>query len=270
MKSKIKIYSIFSENEFKRNIAYKGSFYLFVLCSMFSVFINFYLWMAIYSDNQVINGMTKNEMIVYVFMSFIISTIVMIDISDNMTNDVIKGDIIMNLIKPIDYRLTLISRAIGIMCYRFIVPSVFIWIGLEIYRVTCLDMEFTGILSICLFLISTIFSFFIYVLLDFTIGIVGFFTTYIYGLNLAKKAIISFLSGALIPISFFPSLIQDIFSMLPFSSLVYNPVMIYLNKYSGEEILFVFLKQIIWILILYVLGKILWNKVTKKIIVLGG
>ena len=61
---------------------------------------------------------------------------------------------------------------------------------------------------------------------------VAFFTTYIFGMLMAKEALLSFLTGQLIPLSFFPPLVQRIFDFLPFSSMVYTPVMIYLGKYS--------------------------------------
>ena len=63
----LKVYWPFTENELKRNLAYKGSFYLFMLCSCFGAFISYYLWMAIYgsSSTGVLGGFTKNEMVIY-------------------------------------------------------------------------------------------------------------------------------------------------------------------------------------------------------------
>ena len=118
--------------------------------------------------------------------------------------------------------------------------------------------------------VLTIFSFFIYVLFDFCFGMIAFFTTYIFGLQMVKSAVLSFLTGELIPLSFFPAVFQKVFDFLPFSSMVYTPVMIYLGKYSGSELMFVLARQVIWIVILYVLGSLIWKKVTKRLVVLGG
>ena len=85
-----------------------------------------------------------------------------------------------------------------------------------------------------------------------------------------KEALLSFLTGQLIPLSFFPAAVQRIFDFLPFSSMVYTPVMIYLGKYTGSELGFVLLRQAVWILLLYALGSIIWKKVTKRLVVLGG
>ena len=99
---------------------------------------------------------------------------------------------------------------------------------------------------------------------------IAFFTTYIFGMLMAKDALLSFLTGQLIPISLFPLGVQKVFEYLPFSSMVYTPVMIYLGKYTGQELVFVLVRQFVWVVLLYILGSIIWNKVTKRLVVLGG
>ena len=272
MKNLYKVYLPFLENQFKKNLAYKGSFYLFIVCSLFKPFISYYLWMAIYgsSPTGVLGGLTRAEMVVYVFMTYITSDLALIGISGEISDGVKDGSVVMNLIKPIDYRLSLISKAMGEMLYRFIAPVVLVWIGLEIYKATVLGMGFTSIVNIVLYICSLIMSFFIYVLFDYCFGMVAFITTYMFGMNMAKNALLGFLSGQLIPISFFPEVLQTVFKFLPFSSMVYTPVMVYLGKYTGSELMFVLGRQFFWVLFLYGLGSYLWSRITKRLIVLGG
>ena len=158
----------------------------------------------------------------------------------------------------------------GQVVYRFLAPGVFIWIGLEIYKVKVLGMPVTGVGNVLLYLLSCVMSFLICVLFDFCFGMVAFFTTYIFGMLMAKEALMSFLTGELIPLSFFPAAVQKVFDFLPFSSMVYTPVMIYLGKYTGNELLFVLARQAVWVVILYALGSFIWQKVTKRLVVLGG
>ena len=272
MVNKLKIYLPFAANELKRQLAYKGAFYLFIVISLFSSFISYFLWMAIYgsSGEGSLGGLTQNEMVVYIFMVYITSSIVNISISKEVGMDIVKGQVVMNLIKPIDYRMSLIFKALGNMVYRFFVPGIIIWIGLEIYKVTVLGMGVTNISYILLYILSAFMSFLIYVLFDFCFGMIGFFTTYIFGLEMIKDAVLLFLTGQLIPLSFFPDIVQKVFSYLPFSSMTYTPVMIYLGKYQGMELLKVLLIQLAWVVLLYLFGSLIWKKVTKRLIVLGG
>ena len=239
---------------------------------MFSSFISYFLWMAIYgsSESGVIGNLTKNEMVVYIFMVYITSSLVSISISTWIGYDVVEGRVAMNLIKPIDYRASLIAEALGDMLYHLVMPGLFIWAGLEAYKVLVLGMPIVSLSTVFLYLASVFMSFLIYVLFDFCFGMVAFFTTYIFGLRMAKTALLSFLTGQLIPISLFPEVAQRIFDCLPFSSMIYTPVMIYLGKYSGQELAIVMGRQLIWIVILYWLGSIIWKKVTKRLVVLGG
>lgn len=272
MRKMLKIYAPFSINEIKRQLAYKGAFYLWILVSIFGPFISYYLWMAAYgsSETGVLGGMTRNEMVIYVFMAYVTASMVNISISKTVSDDIVKGTVSMNLIKPIDYRMSLIARAVGDMIYQFLLPGVFIWIGLEIYRVQVLGEEMVNIMTLLCYLISVAMSFLIYVLFDFCFGMIAFFTTYIFGMTMAKNAILSFLTGQLIPLSFFPEGVQKVFDFLPFSSMIYTPVMIYLGKYSGNELAFVLLRQAVWVLILYAAGSLIWRKVTARLVVLGG
>ena len=269
---RFRIYLPFAVNEIKTQMAYKGAFYLFILISTFGSFVSYFLWNAIYgsSPNAILGGLNRNEMTVYIFMVYVTSSVVAISISEWVSEDVVKGTVAMQLIKPIDYRLSLIARALGQMVYRFILPAVFIWIGLELYKFFALGLGFTPIFNIVLYIFSCLLSFLIFVLFDFCVGMIAFFTSYIFGLFMVKEALMSFLTGQLIPLSFFPAVVQRIFDFLPFSSMIYTPVMIYLGKYQGTELAWVLLRQLAWVLILYGLGTLIWNRVTKRLVVLGG
>lgn len=272
MRKLLRTYLPFASNELKSQLAYRGAFYIWAFISMFGSFISYFLWMAIYgsSESGVIGNLTRNEMIIYIFMVYVTSSMVSISLSTWVGYDVVEGRVANNLIKPIDYRASLIARAFGNMIYRLLVPGVFIWIGLELYKVFALGMKPVSLPILLAYLCSVLMSFLIYVLFDFCFGMVAFFTTYIFGLRMAKSALLSFLTGQLIPISLFPELAQKIFGFLPFSSMVYTPVMVYLGKYTGSSLALELGKQAVWVILLYWLGSIIWKRVTKRLVVLGG
>ena len=269
---RLRIYLPFALTEIKTQMTYKGAFYLFILISTFGSFVSYFLWSAIYgsSPHAALGGLSRDEMTVYIFMVYVTSSVVAIPISELVSEDVVKGTVAMQLIKPIDYRMSLISRALGHMVYRFVMPAVFIWIGLELYKFFVLGLGFTSLVNVGLYILSCVLSFLIFVLFDFCVGMIAFFTSYIFGLFMVKEALMSFLTGQLIPLSFFPEVVQRVFDYLPFSSMIYAPVMIYLGKYQGAELGWVLLRQGVWVLILYGLGTLIWNRVTKRLVILGG
>ena len=105
---------------------------------------------------------------------------------------------------------------------------------------------------------------------DYCFGMLSFVTTYIFGMTIIKNAMLNFLTGKLIPISFFPAAVQKVFSFLPFTAMTYVPVMIYLGKYSTEQMIWELGKQAFWAIVLCLLGSFLWKKIEKRIVILGG
>ncbi|MBQ8040884.1 MAG: ABC-2 family transporter protein, partial [Lachnospiraceae bacterium] len=59
-------------------------------------------------------------------------------------------------------------------------------------------------------------------------------------------------------------------NLLPFSSMYFTPVQIYLGQLTAKEIGTKFLIQMLWIGVLYLCGNIFWKKGKKKLVVQGG
>ena len=74
----------------------------------------------------------------------------------------------------------------------------------------------------------------------------------------------------MIPITFFPKKVLAILKYLPFSSMQSTPLLIYSGNITGTEILKGIAMQIIWMIILIVIGKVLMNHSIKHVVVQGG
>ena len=57
---------------------------------------------------------------------------------------------------------------------------------------------------------------------------------------------------------------------MPFSSMSYTPVMIYMGKYDITETIFRIAIQAIWAILLYALSKLIWFHAVKRLSVQGG
>ncbi len=266
------IYTPFIKSILKDNLAYKGTFYLYILCKILCVFITYYLWKAIFlsSDNASLGGFTDIEMVAYIFMSFVCSNIVFISMTTKIGNDVMDGSIAINLIKPISYKLKLLSESFGEMVYKLIFPSLFIWVGVEYYKFCTMENYRFLLSNALLFLLSSFLGFIIYFLFEFCFGMLAFYSTYVWGMEIIKNSILTFLTGQLIPLTFFPDTIQKIFDYFPFALMNYAPVMIYLGKFNSSKIMFLIVKQLVWIVLLEIFSYRLWKRITKRISILGG
>ena len=85
-----------------------------------------------------------------------------------------------------------------------------------------------------------------------------------------KNSIIGFLSGSVIPLAFLPEVVRNVFLVLPFASLNYTPVMIYMGMYQGTQVLYYIGLQLFWVLFFWGLSKLLWSVSTRHLSVQGG
>ena len=85
-----------------------------------------------------------------------------------------------------------------------------------------------------------------------------------------KKNTIAFLSGGLVPLDFFPNTIKNVLTLLPLSSLRYDPIMIFQMTVSFQDVFFIIIKGWIWIIILKILSDKIWQNIMRKLVVYGG
>ena len=121
-----------------------------------------------------------------------------------------------------------------------------------------------------MYFVSSILSMILTFYYSYCFGLLSFKITNMWGLSQIMQAITRLISGALIPLTFFPEVVTKIFNFLPFSSMVSTPTLIYLGKLDNLELIKGILIQAIWVLIFIGISKWLWNKLIKQLTILGG
>lgn len=252
---------------FKIATAYKFEFLLALITTPISLFIYYFLWKAIYAytGTDVIRGFTFEAMINYFVLSTIIAFFAWSDVDAWMEHDIIHGDLIYILLRPIKYIADMFYFEIGLKLMNLLVQTVPIVIGTQVLLgFIFMGFEFLllGILS--LFMASTIFF-----LISMLIGFCAFWMGRIQGIRRMKRAIILFMSGGMIPLSFFPAWFETLSHFLPFEYIRYVPINIYLGNYSfagaGFSNIFLMLGiQLVWVVLLYIACKAVWSRAFKK------
>lgn len=251
-------------NEF--NI-YKSNFYLFTLNRIIEVVVYIFVWQAIYNQTgEIAEGKSIEQMITYYILVVSLSPIVLWGINEIMARSIRNGKINKELLNPISYfeyyfgvNLEEIGFAIVVGIATFIICGVF-W-----------NISFpTSIGNFIWFIVVVLLGIPITFFLQMIVGITGFYTNSIWGMQILRKAIISIFSGMIAPIALFPNWFQSLASILPFKELIYTPINIWLGQVSINEIFFVIVKQVIWTIILYIIAKIFFNHAVKKITINGG
>ncbi|WP_414713606.1 ABC transporter permease [Schnuerera sp.] len=229
------------------------------------LFLSYFLWKGIYGGRAVLNGRTFFQMINYIVLSVGISNIFIYPNIYFMSMDIKSGNIAYTLLKPLDYQMQFIFKNIGI-----IIPmSGISFFSVLIFRIFVLQLE--APVNFIYFIISTFLSFLTVITFDFVLGMICFWTENSWGINAFKFAIISFFSGKLIPLDFFPGYLKHIaINILPFSGIVYTPIDIYQSYWSIKNFLIYLIRQSGWIIVFILLGRYIFNLARRHVFINGG
>ncbi|MBW4827731.1 MAG: ABC-2 family transporter protein [Clostridiaceae bacterium] len=232
---------------------------------IFQIFLSYFLWKGIYGSNKILNGRNFQQMINYIILSVGISNIFVYPNIYFMSMDIKSGNIAYTLLKPIDYQMQFIFKNIGIVL-PILVISIFSVLVFQIF-IFSIDMP----VNFIYFVISVFLSLLTVITFDFILGMVCFWTENSWGVSTLEFAIVSFFSGRLIPLDFFPKNFRYLFiEILPFSGIIYTPIDIYQNYWSANDFLMYLIQQSAWIIILLLIGRYIFNIARNHVFINGG
>lgn len=253
-------------------IVYRMNFLGFVIGGLIYCFVMFYLWKAVFDANGggAFLGFSMTDMVIYLFMANTTSQLVYSSVSSDVAEEIKDGSISMRLLKPVNTDLSYLFTELGTILMKFVVLLLPMILGLEIYR-TCIagELLFNG-LNFLLYLVSAVLAYLISFRVNLCFGFIAFYVKNLWGFNILKKSIIGFLSGSLIPLAFLPEPLRICLEYMPFASMNYTPVMIYMGKYSPVEMFLRLGIQAVWAVLVYGISRLIWLGAIKKLCVQGG
>lgn len=267
---KVDLYSAFVRNAFLEMLAYRLRYYTGIFTYLLFVSVHYFIWKAVYAAQPAgaeVKGFTLSEMVSYVAIGWIARSLYFSNIDEVVDELVRSGQISIYLLRPVNFQLMLLSKAIGESLFRL---SFF---SLPIGAVILFTFPVSPPASVAhffLFLLATLGGFFVLALLNFLVGLLAFDFKSIRGVMRAKYFLVQLLSGLLLPLTFFPKWVQPILDFLPFKIIAYVPLQFYLGKISVSESPAVFLSILAWILAFVILGVIFGRRSFDKLTIQGG
>lgn len=251
----------------KTVLAYPTTAWGAFFTTLLQIFVFYYIWMAIYKEDSIINGVSREQIITYIILSRIIYTQVTWGFIPKIGNKIHAGGIIMDMLKPIDFQLFMYIGRMG----DFIAFAAMTALPLLVVCAFTLGMQPPiDFLTLIYFFLSLFMAMTISFFVEFWIGLLTFYTNFSWGLQTFQESLVALFSGALIPLSFFPHWLLIITNLLPFKEMSYSPVAIYLGLIKGHQIFETLLFQLIWCFVLMILSRLFYSFAIKKITVQGG
>ena len=265
-------YRPFTRAGMQEMVAYRANFICFFIGEIMSAFIMYFVWKAVFlsSDSDTFMGFTMEDMVVYLFITFLTGYLTYSDGAFSVGMEILDGSIAMRMVRPCSFEMCFLFQELGnrlISMTMIFVPMV---AGVEIYRFCITGEVRFNLMYFGFYLLSLVFAYMISFYFNVIYGFMAFFFKNLWGTTLVKETLVSFLSGGIIPLAFLPAGLANVLNFLPFASLSYTPVMIYMGMYSVTEILWRIGLQIFWMLVMMGLSKLVWNSAVKHLSIQGG
>ena len=149
-------------------------------------------------------------------------------------------------------------RCLPILLVAFLLP--------EPYRMS-LPVSFGAFL---LFVVSTALGLCVVAALTMLVYALTFFTMSASGVRIFAASIAELLSGAVVPLPFFPEKWRLLAELSPFAAVQNLPLRLYSGNLAGDKALFYLGMQVFWLVALVLLGRILLRRMRRRLVVQGG
>lgn len=263
----MKKYVTLAKLSMQNAVVYRGSFLISLVGSIFFIVSTFYLWKAIYSDRTILLGFSWEDMKSYLFIAFVTNSFMSYYSESRIGYKIRSGEVAMDILKPLDFQNARFAEIMGSSLFEG---------GIIVLMAGSVAVIFSGIklpadvLTWIWFLLSLFLAMFVKFGIVYLFGLCCFWTDSVYGISLARAALTNLLSGALVPLIFFPEWLQTICRFLPFQATVSMPSSIFLEHATGMERLQIIGVQAFWAAFLWVAGKLLWSRAVRKVTIYGG
>lgn len=244
---------------------YRSTTIFRLLSSVLMYFIQYSLWSAlIRTRNQA--DVSLNEMITYVVINLFVTILTDTNIATQLEPSIRDGSIVMDFIRPINFRLYLFSSSLGTNTYNMLTTA----LPIVIMTFVLHGLSFPSPLYTVLFFLSLIIGMLIIFELTYIFGLLAFFTQRAWYLNWYLDGFKTIFGGTVVPLWFYPDALKRMSMFLPFRYITFEPVNFFLQRTSIEESWRLLFLGVGWIVLLRLMSTLIYQRIMNRIAINGG
>lgn len=265
----MRLYFELARRGYRRYSAYPAATVAGLFTNIIFGFLIAYILLAVYEQADVIGGYDVRDAIAYVWISQGLMSVVGIFGAGwyELARRVQTGDVATDLQRPLDVQRAELTQDVGRAGYQAIwraVPQFLL--GALLFEITLpqdagrwlLFSVSVGLAVLVGFGVRFLVNLCSFWLLDYRGPVI-----FAIGVNLV-------LSGAIMPLVFFPGALATLTRLTPFASMLQAPVDIYVGRPLGGSAAAVLALQASWALALYAAGRLVLTAGTRKLVIQGG
>ncbi|MBQ9700672.1 MAG: ABC-2 family transporter protein [Lachnospiraceae bacterium] len=259
-------YFAFAKKSFLLRSAYRFDHFMGILNTIVRIFIFWGIYKALYGGRADVYGITMTMVTTNFILSIGLEAVFFVN-DFYLPGKIGDGSISGELLLPISFKGRMIAENLGnavfSLVYHFVPALIVSMLLMGIQPPASISM-------LVLFVVSALLGYGVLWTISFAVQMTSFWLINVWSIVTIKNVFINVLSGSMIPLWFMPDWMSGIVEFSPFSSIYFTPVQIYLGQLSYGQIAFKYTVQIVWIVIIYMIGNLLWAKGKKKLVVQGG
>ncbi|MBX7269049.1 ABC-2 family transporter protein [Micromonospora sp. Llam7] len=262
---RLRAYRSMARTALRSLLAYQASFLFGMLASAFAALSMLYLWRAVLAAGPR-HGFDWPQMKAYLLVAFVAGSLVSSYTDYRMANRIRQGDVAVDLVRPVDYQWSRFAESVGFAVYEAATAIVVMLAAAALLGgVPPPDPDTLG-----LFVLSALLVFPLRFGIVYLSGLLVFWTQNYVGVQAARIALITLLSGALVPLAFLPEWIQVASMYLPFTGMAATPALLYSGSLHGTAAITPVVVQAVWAVGLWLLARGMWSAACRKLTVHGG
>lgn len=259
-------YYAYFKKSFLNRSAYRFDHVMSILSNCLRMFIFWEIYKALYGGRQQVDGITMAMVTTNFILSMGLDAAFYIN--DYFLPDKIgNGSITTELLRPMSFKGRMIAENLGNaafnLLFRFLPALV---LGACIIGL----LPPASPLMLVLFVVSALLGYGVLWTISFAVQMTAFWLLNVWSMTTIKNVFVNVLSGTMIPLWFMPEWMEGVLKFTPFSSIYFTPVQIYLGQLTFQEIVGKCAVQLVWIVLIYGVGDLLWRCGQKKLVVQGG
>jgi len=254
---------------YRRYAAYPGATYAGLFTNVVFGFLIAYILLAVYEQADVIGGYDVRDAIAYVWIAQGLMSVVGIFGAGwyELARRVQTGDVATDLQRPLDIQRAELAQDVGRAGYQAV------WRAVPQFVLGALLFELTLPQDAgrwLLFAVSVALAVLVGFGVRFLVNLCSFWLLDYRGPVILAIGANLVLSGAVMPLAFFPGALATLTRLTPFAAMLQAPIDIYVGTPLGGSTAAVLALQASWAIALYAAGRLVLTAGTRKLVIQGG
>lgn len=263
----MQLYLNIAWRSFRRAATYRSAYIAGILTNAFFGALVCYVYQAVYAGGGIVAGLTVHDAISY---SWATQSLISVGgawiISTGLSESIRSGDVVTDLTRPWNFFLYWLSRTVGERFYNLLIRGAITYLLGVLYFGARIPNWFDLVAFVPAITLAILLSF----ALSYCVSLTAFWLIDNSGLHLLINVLLTFFSGFVLPLAYFPPTLQALARVLPFQAITSLPARIFLGQIEPIAVGAALLLQLFWVLVMIGLGLAMQAAAMRKVVIQGG